>query len=73
MSFCTPLTWRSGSTAPLFLTLALDVGQLQIQATAALSQYPLNRRMGGLQNKSERDGKRKIPCPDNNEATFPVI
>lgn len=73
MSFCTPLTKRSGSTATLFLTLALDVGQLQIQTMAALSQYPLSRRLGGPQYKSERDGKRKIPWPDNTEVTFPVI
>jgi hypothetical protein len=70
MSLCTPLTQRSGRKTPLFLTLALDVGQMQIQAMAVLSQYPLSRGLGGPQSKSVHDGQRKIPCPDSTEATF---
>jgi len=69
MSSRTPLTQRSGRKTPLFLTLALDVGQMQIQAMAVLSQYPLNRGLGGPRSNCEHDGKRKIPCPDSTEAT----
>jgi len=71
MSLCIPLTQRSGHVTPLFLTLALDVGQLHILAMAAFSQYPLNRGLGGPQSKSQHKEKRKIPCPDSTEATFP--
>lgn len=61
MSLCTPLTQRSG--APLFLILALDVGEWQIHAMDALPQYPLNRRLGGPLSKSEHYEREKNPLP----------
>jgi hypothetical protein len=58
--------WGSGSIAPLILDLGTNGGDLSASRTCRINpppgkepRYPLDRKLGGTQNRSGRGGEEK--------------
>jgi hypothetical protein len=78
-ALCHEDVWGSGCTDPLFLTLTLVGGELSASRSTHFTpwgkspQYPLDRRLGGLQCWSGRCRDKKILYPTGTQTPTPRL